>query len=164
MKIEIKPFNELLSNGELSKMFYEAFGLPYKASFSSALTEPQPEEVGLLFDKGVKVSFFSFKREKDFILLIDFGCLKAAAENYRFMYFIKIIEELHALGFENVGVEIMAAGRLVLIDYLRVGFEIIGCRRTERKLLVQLKHSKINAIPGRTKCSGINSPISGTIH
>ena len=132
--------------------------------FSSALTEPQPEEVGLLFDKGVKVCFFSFKREKHFVLLIDFGCLKAAAENHRFMYFIKIIEELHNIGFKDVGVEIMAAGPQVIIDYLKAGFEIIGCRRTEKNLLVQLKHSEKNLISNGTTCPGIDFPISGTIH
>ncbi len=151
MRFEIKPFEALLENGVFQKMFHEAFGFPYEKGFSSSSGEPKPGEVGLLFDNDSQVSFFSFKREKDYVLLIEMGHLKAAAENRYAAYFIGIVEKLHELGYQNVGTEIPSTGRAAIISCLSIGFEIIGCRRTERKLLVELNHRKMDFVTSGTK-------------
>lgn len=165
MKFEIRTLNELLKNGEFPKMFYEAFGVAYNNSFSSASTEPQAEEVGLLYDNGVKVCFFSFKREANHVLIIDLGLLKAAAANRRYAYLFRIIEELHNIGFHDVGIEIITTTQHSIIDCLSLGFEIIGCRRAGRKLLLQLNHHNETNISTHVSFqAGTNFPTSGTMH
>jgi hypothetical protein len=151
MRFEFNPFNESLKNGEFQEMFQEAFGFACAEGFSSSNREPQPEWVGRLFDNGVLVSFFSFKREKDFVLMIELGHLNIAAENRYATYFIEIIKKFHDLGYQNVVTEIPSTNRPGIISCLSIGFEIVGFRQTERKLLVQLNHTDMDLVTSGTK-------------
>jgi len=164
MKFEIKPFAALFESGEFQEMFEEAFGCTYAKKLASSYDEFKPEEIGLLFDNSTKVSFFSFKREKDFVFLIELGYLQAAAKHLRYSYFISIVEALHELGFQDVGTCLPVIDRRGIINCLSIGFDIIGCRQTERNLQVQLDHSATNFIPSKSIYLKTNFTANGIMH